>query len=262
MCHTHQMLSGDWRHHASEGGRWKSKTRGGQWKMSSTASTTLSGLRRGTMSTLSQTESVSQMSRQWVHEVRVCKYTRQNSPSADYNGPQHRTQTSSNFRRGDKQYNKQPCTDQGSYQPNWGPRKLVCYYCEGENCVRHCKKFSKDKAKYKLKTADLAKKYKDKFRQASRKGNVTVNEETLSSTQESTYSIKQAEKLLGSFSSSKSNWLDGCTKEVPVDEASSGNVILYKGRVNNTWVDSLYDTGASISVMAKHFFYRLQNKPN
>ena len=36
--------------------------------------------------------------------------------------------------------------------------------------------FTKDKAKYKLKTTDLAKKYKDKFRQAARKGNITISE--------------------------------------------------------------------------------------
>ena len=34
----------------------------------------------------------------------------------------------------------------------------------------------KDKAKYKLKTADLTEKYKDQFSQAARKGNITLNE--------------------------------------------------------------------------------------
>ena len=46
----------------------------------------------------------------------------------------------------------------------------MCYYYEGEHYVRDCKKFTKGKAKYKLKTMDLAKKYKDKFRQAAKKG--------------------------------------------------------------------------------------------
>ena len=50
-------------------------------------------------------------------------------------------------------------------------------------------------------------------------------------------------------------------KEVTVDEASSGNVILYKVRINNLQVNALYDTGSSINVMAKHFYDRLQNKP-
>ena len=72
------------------------------------------------------------------------------------------------------------------------------------------------------------------------------------------------QQLLGNLnlSGSESNWLDWCIKEVTVDKASSGNIILYKVRVNNVQVDALYDTGASISVMTKHFYDRLQNKPN
>ena len=46
-----------------------------------------------------------------------------------------------------------------------------------------------------------------------------------------------------------------------IDEASSGNVILYKVRINNKQVNALYDTGASIHVMAKHFYDKLQSKP-
>ena len=136
----------------------KSKTPGEWWKMSLTESIALPGQRRGTRSTLSQTfKSVSQTSREWVHKVSVCKYTRQNSSSTAYNGPKCRIPLALIFRSGDKQYSKQPCRDWGSYQCNWGPRKLVCYYCKGEHCIRDCKKFLKDKAKYQLKTADPAK---------------------------------------------------------------------------------------------------------
>ena len=46
-----------------------------------------------------------------------------------------------------------------------------------------------------------------------------------------------------------------------IDEASSGNVTLYKVRINSKQVNALYDTGASISVMAKHFCDKLQSKP-
>ena len=46
-----------------------------------------------------------------------------------------------------------------------------------------------------------------------------------------------------------------------IDEASSGNVILCKVRINNKQVNALYDAGVSISVMAKHFYNKLQNKP-
>ena len=54
--------------------------------------------------------------------------------------------------------------------------------------------------------------------------------------------------------------LEAGIKEVKIDEASSGNVILYKVRINNIQVNALYDTGVSISVMAKHCYDKLQNK--
>ena len=65
----------------------------------------------------------------------------------------------------------------------------------GEHCVRDCKMFTKDKGKYKLKTMDLTKKCMDKFRQAARKGNITVSE--VSSVPELTYSVEQVQELLG-----------------------------------------------------------------
>ena len=103
-------------------------------------------------------------------------YTGQNPSNKTYNGPQHRLQADSSFRSSNRKHNSQPCRDQGSYQPNPGQRKLMCYYCEGKHHIRDCEKFTKDKAKYMLKTADLTKKYKDKFRQAARKRNISVNE--------------------------------------------------------------------------------------
>ena len=57
--------------------------------------------------------------------------------------------------------------------------------------------FTKDKAKYKLKTADLTKKYKDRFRQTARKGNITVSK--VSCVPESTCLVEQAEQLLGNL---------------------------------------------------------------
>ena len=70
----------------------------------------------------------------------------------------------------------------------------MCYYCKGEHHIKELKKFTKDKAKYKLRTMDLAKKYKDKFRQAARKGNITVSE--VSSVPESIYLVEQEDQLL------------------------------------------------------------------
>ena len=45
------------------------------------------------------------------------------------------------------------------------------------------------------------------------------------------------------------------------DEASSGNVILYKVRINNKQGNVHYGTGASISIITKHFYDKLQCKP-
>ena len=140
---------------------------------------------------------------------------------------------------------------------------MECYYCEGNHLLRDYEKVSEDKSKYNLNTADLAKKYKDKLRQAFREGNITVNKAVLSSTQELTYSMEQAEQLMGnlSFSDGESDWLDRYITHVTIDEVSWENVILYKFRVNNLEVDPPYDIGASINVMSKWFFKKLQNKP-
>ena len=71
------------------------------------------------------------------------------------------------------------------------------------------------------------------------------------------------EKLLGTLglSDSKSTWLEASIKEVAIDEARWGNDILCGVRINNKQVNALYDTDASISVMAKHFYDKLQSKP-
>ena len=75
------------------------------------------------------------------------------------------------------------------------------FYCEGEQCIKDCEKFTRDKAKYKLKTMDLTKKYKNKFRQAAKNGNISVNE--IASVLEMAYLIEKAEQLLGSLGLSK-----------------------------------------------------------
>ena len=46
-------------------------------------------------------------------------------------------------------------------------------------------------------------------------------------------------------------------KELTIDEASSGNVILYKIIINNQQVIALYDTGVSFSVIANHLYDKL-----
>ena len=93
-----------------------------------------------------------------------------------------------------------------------------------------------------------------------------MNEAALSSQpKESTSSVEQAEQLIRgmqlSDTSSESEWLDKVIKEVIVDKVSSDNAIVYKVKVNNTVVEALYDTGASIRLMSYQFFNDLDNKP-
>ena len=125
--------------------------------------------------------------------------------------------------------------------------------------------FSRDKVKYKLTSADMFKKCKDKIRQQAKKENISIKEATFTTTQESIYSIEEVEQLLENmhFSDSESEleWLIQYIKEVTIDEVNVDNVKLYSIKVNKLEVEALHDTGASLSVMVRHFFERLPNKP-
>ena len=153
-------------------------------------------------------EPVPQVSKERVHDVSFGRYTKPNSPGKTCNSnSQHRMRYSSNIRDVGKHHSSQLCKDQSKqHYGTCGPRKLECYYCK-EHLVRDCEKFGKDKVKYKLKTTDLAKKYKDKIRQVAKKGNIMMNEAAFSNAQESNYSVEQVEQLLGNlqFSDSKSD---------------------------------------------------------
>ena len=52
---------------------------------------------------------------------------------------------------------------QQRYQQNTHPyqtsMKMQCYYCDGEDSIDTCDKFRKDKEKYNLSRAKIAKKY-------------------------------------------------------------------------------------------------------
>ena len=144
--------------------------------------------------------------------------------------------------------------------------KMQCYYCDGEHSIDMCKKFKKYEEKYNLSRAKITKKYCKQTLKNARKINVTINKTVLSSRpQESTYSIKEAEQLIGgmqlSDTSSDPDWLDVVIKEVTTDKVSSDNVILYKVRVNNIKVEALYDRGASINMMSCKFYNLPGNKP-
>ena len=142
-------------------------------------------------------DAISQVSTERIHEVSYGKYNTPKTPHKLYNSSHFRTPCNNN------QFNR----NQGKPQYSCAPSKLKCYYCKGKHIINECEKFKWDKAKYKLKTADITQTYKDKILQKAKKENTRVNEATLSSSQqESTYTMEQAEQLLGNmhFSNSRS----------------------------------------------------------
>ena len=147
-------------------------------------------------------DSVSQVSIKRVHKVSMPnRYVKPRSslPNKTHSGPQYNPQTRSTFRNTPKPPNNQYSRDQGRSQYNHTPANLKCYYCQGDHLLKECHKFSKDKAKYKLKSADMFKKCKDKIMQQAKKENVSINEATFTMVQESTYSMEEAEQLLGNM---------------------------------------------------------------
>ena len=77
-------------------------------------------------------------------------------------------------------------------QFNHIPSKPKCCYCEVEHWIE-CKTFKLDKAKYKLKRADIVQNYKDKIIWKAKKDNILINEATFADNQQgSTYSVEQA----------------------------------------------------------------------
>ena len=61
---------------------------------------------------------------------------------------------------------------------------------------------------------------------------------------------------------SDSDWLEKVIKDITIYKVNSDNAILYNVKVNNTKIEALFDTSASISVMSHQFFNKLENKPD
>ena len=98
----------------------------------------------------------------------------------------------------EKKYNGSPHNRyQGNSHSYWAPIKVECYYCNGKQCINKCEKFNKDKVKYNLSRANIAKKYKEGLLKNAKKSNISINKAALSSkSQESTFSIEQTEQLI------------------------------------------------------------------
>ena len=137
----------------------------------------------------------------------------------------------------------------------------MCYYCEGEHLVKDCFKLAKEKSRDKQKDTDVAKHYQNKIQDAVQRGNLTINEASFARVPEMTYSMVKMEKLLGSLQLDVSDSLDRYPSQVTVDEVCQGHIIKYRIIVNDMPVNVLYDTGTSMSCMAKQFFDTLPIKP-
>ena len=132
-------------------------------------------------------DSISEVTTEEVNEVSYNRGKKQYTYDKSHN--------SSNFR---KQYNGSPYNRyQGNSHSYWTPVKVKCYYCDGEHHINEFEKFKKDKAKYNLSRADIAKKYEERILKNAKKSSIFINEAALSNkSQESTYSIQQAEQLI------------------------------------------------------------------
>ena len=130
---------------------------------------------------------ISEVMAEGINEVSYNKGKRQCSYDKSHN--------SSNFR---KQYNSSPhISYQSNLHSHHTPTKVKCYYCDGDHQTDRCEKFKKDRDMYNLNRADITK-YKERLLKNAKKSNISINGAALSSRpQESTYSIEQAEQLIG-----------------------------------------------------------------
>ena len=139
-----------------------------------------------------------------INEVSQGKYFKPKKCSKTYNDPHFRPHNNSHFDTPCITNRHQFSRNHGRSQFSHGQNNLKCYICKGEHCIRDCTMFTEDKAKYKLKTTDIMQKCKDKIIKKARKDNVSINEATLLTSQESTYSVEQSKQLLGNMQLSHS----------------------------------------------------------
>ena len=124
-------------------------------------------------------DSVSHVAMERVNDMRQGKYHQPRTPSKTYIGSHFRPCNNSHFHSSHATNSHQFSRNQGRPQFSHTQTNLQCYYCEGKHCIRDCDKFTQDKAKFKLKIAEIMPKCKDKIMQKARKDNVSVNEATL-----------------------------------------------------------------------------------
>ena len=150
--------------------------------------------------------SISHVATERINEVSQGKCSKPRIPSKAYNSPHFIPHNNSHFgtpcNTNSHQFNRNHVRSKYSHSQN----NLKCYYSDDKDHIRGCDKFKQDKARYRLKTSDITQKCKDKIIQKAKKDNVSINEATFSTSQDSTYSMEQAEQVLGNmqFSDSES----------------------------------------------------------
>ena len=99
-----------------------------------------------------------------VNEVDFGKAIRHhNTLDQSYNDQPHQVWFSNNFRDTNRQPRGPLKKGQGQQHYKHSPRKLTCYFCEGEHVVKDYIKLAKEKSKDKQKDTDVAKHYKNKI---------------------------------------------------------------------------------------------------
>ena len=99
-----------------------------------------------------------------VNQVNLGKTTRYNQTyDWSHNGHSYQVQFSNNFRDNNRQQRGPLKKGQGKLHYKNSPKKLTCYYCEGEHKIKDCMKLTKEKAKDKQRDTDIAKHYKNKL---------------------------------------------------------------------------------------------------
>ena len=98
-----------------------------------------------------------------VNEVNYSKATRNNMYQWSNNGQPHPAWFSNNFR--DTNRHPRGSLKKGLGQPHYkhSPKKLTCYYCQGEHMVKDCIKLAKEKSRDKQKDTNVARCYKKKI---------------------------------------------------------------------------------------------------
>ena len=153
-----------------------------------------------------------------VNEVNCGKATGHSTLDWSYIGQPHQAQFSNYFRDTNRHPRGSLKKGQGQQLYKHSPRKLTCYYCEGEHMVKNCIKLAKEKSRDKQKDTDMAKHYKNKIQDPAQRGNITINKASFPRVPETTYFIEQMEQPFGNLQlSSDSYWLDRYPCQVRVD---------------------------------------------